>query len=155
PGRYPRDVLQPRLLQRQPPRRLVGRRGRQLPAAVVAVAPRRLGVVVRVTRQALHQDHDERLRRRVGCPTLPRPAAGGNDQTSAGSRPPSTRGRKWSGLAPIPAGCSSRSATASCVFRPLPVTQTTTSSSRPIRPCSTSLRVTATVTPPAVSAKIP
>ena len=41
------------------------------------------------------------------------------------------------------------------VLRPLPVMQTTTGSSRPMRPSATSFRVAARVTPPAVSAKIP
>src|SRR5207247_3776275 len=46
-------------------------------------------------------------------------------------------------------------ATASSVFKPLPVTQSTTESLAGIRPAAISFLATPTVTPPGVSAKIP
>src|SRR5262249_31946627 len=75
--------------------------------------------------------------------------------TSAGWRAPSTSGSNSSRAGRITAGFSRQPATASWVFRPLPVMHRTISSSRGMRPCSMSFRATATVTPPAVSAKIP
>src|SRR5581483_10826881 len=48
-----------------------------------------------------------------------------------------------------------RPCSGSGVLRPFPVTQITTDSSRPMTPRSTSFLVAATVTPPAVSAKMP
>src|SRR5262245_3641336 len=78
-----------------------------------------------------------------------------NGQTRAVSRGPARTASNSSSRVPISTGCWSTSATASCVFRPLPVTHNTISSSRGSRPCSISLRATATVVPPAVSAKMP
>ena len=52
-------------------------------------------------------------------------------------------------------GAPQCAATASAVFSPWPVMQRTTLSSGPILPLSTSFFAQATVTPPAVSAKIP
>ena len=54
----------------------------------------------------------------------------------------------WTGSPILPA-------TASWVLRPFPVTQMTSDSFRPIFPAWASFRATATVTPPAVSVKIP
>src|SRR5665213_2012989 len=50
---------------------------------------------------------------------------------------------------------SNRPSSASVVFKPFPVMQTTVVSSEEIRPCAYSRAVTAVVTPPAVSVKMP
>src|SRR5262249_28160529 len=78
-----------------------------------------------------------------------------NYTSTASGRVPSTNGSNSSSDGLITTGLASSPVTASCVFRPLPVMQITISSSRGIRPCSSNLRVTAKVTPPAVSAQIP
>src|SRR5439155_4402135 len=79
----------------------------------------------------------------------------GCQETSAVSRAPSIRASNAANDGLITAGRFRTSATASWVFRPLPVIHRTISSSRPMRSCWMSLRATATVTPPAVSAKMP
>ena len=88
-------------------------------------------------------------------------ATDGRSERASGACRPARTGRRRrqasnsSRVGLMTTGRARWSTRASWVFRPLPVMQRTVEPSRSIWPCSISLRATATVTPPAVSAKTP